>query len=187
MLKRVLSDIDVKEYIGLMLLFAGLVIYTVYEPGTVEPDETKQIRITLTDNPEYDEDAETGYDYFIIRAKGISREFIVKYWVLNRRTIDAINEIQTGNELVISIEKSEMNGNYIKSSKSDIQILALKQLKSNWIYSISDYNEGKVDRWEEYLFYGLFFGVLLLPSVIKKIWRIVKNDPEIMTELKSAK
>ncbi|WP_370087802.1 hypothetical protein [Ekhidna sp.] len=185
MLKRILSDIDVKEFIGLMLLFAGLVIYVIYEPGTIEPDDTKLIRITLTNNPEFGEDAESGYEYFILNAEGIHRKFIVKYWVLNQQTIDAISKIQTGNELVISIEKSEMNGSHIRSAKSKIQVLALKQLNKDWVYSLSNYNKGKVDRWKEYLGYGLFFGILLLPSLIKKIWRIIKNEPEIVTKLKS--
>ncbi|UII30913.1 hypothetical protein LVD17_21705 [Fulvivirga ulvae] len=72
MLKRIIKDIDVKEFIGLVLLFVGLVIYVIYLPGTVEYDNAKQVRITLSENPKYDEDIETGYDYRFTQSKNES-------------------------------------------------------------------------------------------------------------------
>ena len=185
MLKRIIKNIDVKEFVGLMLLFAGLVIYAIYFPDTVELDGAKQVSITLNEKPKYDEDAETGYDYFILNANGISRKFLVNYWVLNKRTTKTISAIKNGSELIITIEKSEINGNFIKRGSNAIHVLGLKEPDKEWIFSVADYNQGKTDRWKEYLFYGLFFGVLLLPWIIGKLKRLIKNESEIITEIKT--
>jgi hypothetical protein len=185
LLKRIIRDIDVKKFIGLMLLFAGLVIYEIYFPDTVELDDAEQVRITLIEKPKYDEDAETGYDYFTLKAKGISRKFLVKYWVLNERTTKTISAIKNGSELILTIGKSEMNGKFIKRGSNTIHVLGLKEPDREWIFSLADYNQGKADRWKEYLFYGLFFGGFLLLGLIGKLKRLIKNEPEIITEIKT--
>jgi hypothetical protein len=179
LLKRIISDIETKRFLGILLLFGILVMYAIYFPETVEPDDTKLIKVILADKPNYDEDAETGYDFFTLSAKGIGRKFLIKHWVLNERTKKAINKIQKGYELVIIIGKTELNGKYIRKASNSINVLGIKELNKDWVYSLTEYNQGKTNRWKEYLFYGLFFGSLLFLILIGKLRRIIKNEPEI--------
>ena len=167
LIKKILRDTEISEYIGLVILFAVSVLYIYYYPETIAKSETSDVTVVLSCKPNYRERNGDNVSNIFFTCRGYDNDFSISNCALDLIQKQDILKLSIGDSLKLTVEATDLL--YKKKSfiHHTITICGIESYSQGKILDLDEYNQCKRQSWKSiWIFAAIFLFILA--------WKITK-------------
>jgi len=169
MLKQLLKDIEINEYIGIVIVFAIGAMYLYFCPETVNKSATTEIFAILSSKPKYEESNGDNVANISFNVNDYDNVFEINGCALNLINIYDILKLNIGDSLKLTV-----NTKYLLSIKGDfinnpILVYEIALFDKGVILDLEDYNLCKKRQWKTIRIFAFLFALVLFIKVYNRL------------------